>query len=97
MIEDSETLIIEKIKSDYSMSEISQIVESNGGELLGLYISEKQQGFVQITLKISTADIHEIMHAYRRYDYKIISLHENDIYLEDLKSRSDYLQKYLDM
>jgi Mg/Co/Ni transporter MgtE len=97
MIEDSETLIIEKIKSDYSMSEISQIAESNGGELLGLYISEKQQGFVQITLKISTVDIHEIMHAYRRYDYKIISMHENDIYLEDLKSRSDYLQKYLDM
>ena len=97
MIEDSETLIIEKIKSDYSMSEISQIVESNGGKLLGLYISKKQQGYVQITLKISTADIHEIMHAYRRYDYKIISMHENDIYLEDLKSRSDYLQKYLDI
>jgi len=65
--------------------------------LLGLYLSEQQQDFVQITLKISTEDIHEIVHAFRRYDYKIISMHENDIYLEDLKSRSDYLQKYLDM
>ncbi|TXD47930.1 CBS domain-containing protein [Polaribacter sp. IC073] len=97
MIEDSETLIIEKLESDYSMSEVTQIVESNGGKLLGMYISEKQQGLVQVTLKISTEDIHEIMHTYRRYDYKIISTHENDVYLEDLKNRSDYLQKYLEM
>jgi CBS domain-containing protein len=97
MTEDGETLVIQKMKSDYSVSEISQIVESNGGALLGLYLSEQQQDFVQITLKISTEDIHEIVHAFRRYDYKIISMHENDIYLEDLKSRSDYLQKYLDI
>ena len=97
MIEDSETLIIEKLESDYSMSEVAQIVESNGGKLLGLYISEKKQGAVQITLKISTEDIHEITHTYRRYDYKIVSTHENDVYLEDLKNRSDYLQKYLEM
>jgi predicted transcriptional regulator len=97
MTEDGENLVIQKMKSDYSISEISQIIESNGGALLGLYLSEQQQDFVQITLKISTEDIHEIVHAFRRYDYKIISMHENDIYLEDLKSRSDYLQKYLDM
>jgi predicted transcriptional regulator len=97
MIENSETLIIEKQQSDYSMAEISQIVESNGGKLLGMYLSEKQQDLAQITLKISTEDIHEIMHTFRRYAYKIISTHENDVYLEDLKSRSDYLQKYLEM
>jgi predicted transcriptional regulator len=97
MIEDSETLIIEKLESEYSMGELAQIVESNGGKLLGLYLSEKQKDFVQVTLKISTEDIHEIMNTFRRYDYKVISTHENDIYLEDLKNRSDYLQKYLEM
>ena len=97
MMEKSETLIIEKLESDYSMAEVAQIVESNGGKLLGMYLSEKHQNLVQITLKISTEDIHEIMHAYRRYDYKIISTHANDMYLEDLKNRSDYLQKYLEM
>ena len=65
--------------------------------MLGLYISEKQQDVVQVTLKVITEDIHEIMHTFRRYDYKIISTHENDVYLEDLKNRSDYLQKYLEM
>ena len=97
MIEESETLIIEKLRNDYSMSQIVQIVESNGGELLGLYISEKNSEFIQITLKIVSDEINEIMQTFRRYDYKIISMHENDIYLEDLKNRSEYLKKYLEM
>ena len=97
MIEESETLIIEKQETDFSMSEISQIVEANGGKLLGLYVSEKQNNFVQITLKIVSEEINEIIQTFRRYDYKIVSTHENDIYLEDLKNRSEYLQKYLEM
>ena len=97
MIENSETVIIEKIENDYSMSEIAQIIESNSGKLLGLYISEKKDGIVQVTLKIVSEDINKVMHTFRRYDYKIISSHENDVYLEDLKNRSEYLQKYLEM
>lgn len=97
MIEESETLIIEKTRTDYSMSEITQIIESNGGKLLGLYVSEKKLDSIQITLKVISNDINEIMQTFRRYEYKIISMHENDIYLEDLKNRSEYLQKYLEM
>ncbi|WP_299012613.1 CBS domain-containing protein [uncultured Polaribacter sp.] len=97
MIENSETLIIENNEKDYSISQIAQIIESNDAKVLGLYISERKNEIVQITTKIVTADINEIMHTFRRYDYKIISTHENDIYLEDLKNRSDYLQKYLEM
>lgn len=97
MIEASETLIVEKLEDDYSMSEISQIVESNGGKLLGLYISQKENASIQVTLKIISEEINEIMHTFRRYNYKVISTHENDIYLEDLKNRSEYLKKYLEM
>ena len=97
MHEESETLIVEKLENDYSMSEVTQIVETNGGKILGIYISEKQDGFVQITLKVISNEINEIMHTFRRYNYEIISTHENDIYLEDLKNRSEYLQKYLEM
>ncbi|KOY51959.1 CBS domain-containing protein [Polaribacter dokdonensis] len=97
MIEESETLIVEKLELDYSMGEVSQIVEANGGKLLGVYISEKSKDFVQVTLKIVSDEINEIIQTFRRYDYKIVSNHENDIYLEDLKNRSDYLQKYLEM
>ena len=97
MVEESETLIIEQLKNVYSMSQIVQIIESNGGQLLGLYISEKKENFIQVTLNIVTNEINEIMQTFRRYDYKIISMHENDMYLKDLKNRTEYLQKYLEI
>ena len=97
MFEQSETLIIAKLKNDYSMSQIVQIIESNGGKLLGMYISEKKLDMIQVTVKFISKEINEIMQTLRRYDYNIISIHENDLYLEDLKNRSEYLQKYLEI
>ncbi|MDP5104956.1 MAG: CBS domain-containing protein [Polaribacter sp.] len=97
MLEESEILIIEKLENDYSMSEVVQIVETNGGKITGIYVSEKLDDVVQLTLKIVSDEINEIMQTFRRYDYKIISTHQNDLYLEDLKNRSEYLQKYLEM
>jgi predicted transcriptional regulator len=97
MAEESETIVIEKSKKEYSMGEIAQIVEASGGKLLGMYISEKTNDLAQITLKIASQETNEIIQTFRRYGYKIVSNHEDDIYLEDLKNRSDYLQKYLDL
>lgn len=93
--EDGFTLILEKKKDEYSMSEIAQITESNKGILLGCFISNKKSTTIELTLKIATQDINEIIQSFRRYNYQIISEHEDDYYLEELKNRSDYLQKFL--
>jgi CBS domain-containing protein len=90
-------IVAEKLNKDFSTSEVNQIVESNGGKVLGFYISSEISDATQITIKISSDDINEIIQTFRRYDYNIISQHEDDFYLQDLKDRSDYLQKYLDM
>lgn len=34
---------------------------------------------------------------FRRYNYEIISEHQEDTYITNLKERSDYLDKYLNM
>ena len=88
-------LVVEKNNTDYSMSEIAQIVESNNGSLLGCYISSKLGDRVALTLKISSQEINEIIQTFRRYNYTIITEHKDDFYLEDLKNRSEYLQKFL--
>ena len=90
-------LVIEKGVNDYSFSEISQIVESNDGKLLGAFISKMNSDLVQVTLKIGNTGLNEIIQTFRRYSYNIISGHEEDSYIESLKERSDYLNKYLDM
>ncbi|WP_044399993.1 CBS domain-containing protein [Lacinutrix sp. Hel_I_90] len=90
-------LIVEKGLTDYSFSEISQIVESNDGKLLGAFISKIENDVAQITLKINNANLNDIMQSFRRYSYNILTGHEDDTYLISLKERSDYLKKYLNM
>ena len=82
---------------DYSMSQISQIVESNNGKLLGMFVSEAENDTIEITLKISMGAINEIVQSFRRYGYEITSEHLEDNYINNLKERSDYLNKYLNM
>lgn len=90
-------LVIEKGINDYSFSEISQIVESNGGKLLGAFVSKMKPDLVQVTLKIGNGGLNTIIQTFRRYSYNIVSGHEDDSYVESLKDRSDYLKKYLNI
>lgn len=97
MKEEGGILVVEKNLVDYSMSEAAQIVESNNGRLLGLFVSETNTEKVQITMKISLGGLSEIIQTFRRYNYEIISEHQEDTYLNTLKDRSDYLDKYLNI
>ena len=90
-------LIVEKGINDYSFSEISQIVESNNAKLFGAFISKIENDVVEITIKVGNTTLSDIIQTFRRYSYNIISGHEDDAFLEDLKERSDYLNKYLNM
>lgn len=90
-------LIVEKGINDYSFSEISQIVESNNAKLFGTFISKIENDVVEITIKVGNTTLSDIIQTFRRYSYNIISGHEDDAFLEDLKERSDYLNKYLNM
>ncbi len=90
-------VVIKKGVLDFSMSQIAQIVESNNGKILGLFISDADSDTVQITVKISLGAMNEIIQTFRRYNYEIISEHQEDTYINSLKERSDYLDKYLNI
>lgn len=90
-------IVVEKGINDYSFSELSQIVESNNGRLLGAFVSKMNSDLIQITLKVSTGGLSDIIQTFRRYSYNVISGHDEDRYIESLKERSDYLNKYLNI
>lgn len=90
-------LIVEKGFNDYSFSEVCQIVESNDGKMLGCFISKTKNDIAQITLKIGDTMLNDIIQSFRRYSYNIVSDHESDTLIENLKERSDYLNKYLNI
>ncbi|MAP80528.1 MAG: acetoin utilization protein acuB [Aequorivita sp.] len=90
-------IVVEKDNQDYSFSEICQIVESNGTRIFGVFISKIENDLVQVTLKIGHTGMNSIVQTFRRYNYNVVSQHEEDKFLEDLKQRSDYLDKYLNI
>lgn len=90
-------LVVATGVKDYSFSEISQIVESNNARLIGGFITDMQNDVVQVTIKISTANFDKVLQTFRRYNYQIIFGNSDDQFLEDLKNRSDYLDKYLNV
>lgn len=90
-------IIVEKGIHDYSFSEICQIIESNDTKILGVFISKLENDIMQATIKIGHAGMNAIVQTFRRYSYNVVSSHEEDLFVDDLRKRSNYLDKYLNM
>ncbi len=95
--EEGGIIVVKKEIANFSMSQVAQIVESNNAKLLGLFISRTDSNFIEFTLKISQGSLNDIIQTFRRYEYEIISEHQEDSYIKNLKDRSDYLDKYLNI
>lgn len=90
-------LVVSKGVKDYSFSEIAQIVESNNAKLLGGFVTDIKNDIVQVTIKITAENLNEITQTFRRYNYTILYGNADDLFMEDLKQRSNYLDKYLNV
>lgn len=90
-------LVIAKPLRDYSFSEIAQIVEGNNTRMMGAFISGIRDEVAEITLKMGDANVNEVIQTFRRYGYHILSGSVDDHFLEDLRQRSDYLDKFLNV
>ena len=97
LYESGAVIVIEKGSTDYSFSEIAQIVESNDSKIYGFFVSNYRDHITEITLKISPANVNAVLQTFRRYSYDVVSAAEDDSYLDALKERSDYLDKYLNI
>lgn len=90
-------IVVEKGFKDYSLSEISQVIESSNVHLLGLFVSKIENDLAQITIKINPTGINEVIQSLRRYGYNIISQHQEDAFNKNIRDRSKYLDKYLNI
>jgi CBS domain containing-hemolysin-like protein len=97
LYESGNVIVVSKGSTDYSFSEISQIVESNDAKIYGLFISGHRDHLTEITVKINSANLNAVLQTFRRYSYEVLSSIEDDSYLDALKERSDYLDKYLNI
>ncbi len=84
---------------DYSLAQITQIVEGNDAKILSLYIHERDESTrMTVTLKINVIDLSRIIQTFVRYDYTIKAVYMDESMWGDLyDDRFEQFMKYLDI
>ena len=92
-------IIIELNQNDFYLSQISQIVESNGAKILSLYTKNRENSMLmEVTIKINMTDISSIIQTFVRYDYNIKAVYMDDSKLTDLyNERYELFMNYLNI
>ena len=84
---------------DYSLAEISRLVEENNAKILSSSIKEDEldSNKIRLTLKINILDLTAIIATLERFEYRIIARFQETKVEEGEKDRIDMLLKYLDI
>lgn len=83
---------------DYSLVEIANIIEGNGGKVLSSYIKSKPNSTkIEVTIKTNKDDLSGILQTFNRYEYTVIASFDKSGASEDYKQRYDAFMHFLNM
>jgi CBS domain-containing protein len=91
-------IVLELNPNDYSLSEISRIVESNDAKILSLFIKPSPVlSKMEITLKVNRVNIEAIIQSFERFNYEITAYFgenkkDDDLLVERYESLLTYLK-----
>lgn len=83
---------------DYSLSEISRLIETNEARILGssINIDNNDPTKFRLTLKVNREDVTHIIATLERFSYKVIAKYHEAASITNEKERLDLLLRYLD-
>ncbi|WP_320113155.1 CBS domain-containing protein [Draconibacterium orientale] len=92
-------LVIEMNVSDYSVAQISQIVESNDVKILSFFIDRKPgSNVLDVILKLDSDELSGVVQALMRYDYHVKAIYQDRSMLNDLyQDRFDQFMKFMNI
>ena len=92
-------LVLSMSSNDYSLSELSRLVEENNARILSSSIRQDptDNSKIKVTLKINLEDISSIVATLERFEYKIISRFQETEVTESDRDKIDELLKFLDI
>lgn len=99
VLEPGAIIILELNHNDYSLTQISQIVESNGAKILSLYTTNRMSSMIlDVTIKINMTDISSIIQTFVRYDYTIKAVYMDDSLITDMyNERYELFMNYMNI
>ena len=92
-------IVLSLKENDYSLSQISRLVESNDAKILSSFVvnDEHVASNIKVTLKLNRMDLSRIIATFERYDYRIIAHFQETELMNSDKERLDLLIKYLNI
>jgi CBS domain-containing protein len=97
-VEPGSIIVLSMRKRDYSLVEISQIIESENAAILSTFISsDVNSENVIVTIKVNKQDISNIISSFERYEYDVKATFTETDFADTLKERYDLLMSYLNV
>ncbi|HEY5826050.1 MAG TPA: CBS domain-containing protein [Cyclobacteriaceae bacterium] len=92
-------LVLSMNHTDYSLAEISRLIEENHAKILSSIVKEDPLDTVKLrlTLKINQLDLSRIVATLERFGYKVIGRYHETKPVGDDRERIDMLLRYLDI
>ncbi|MCU4177536.1 CBS domain-containing protein [Carboxylicivirga sp. N1Y90] len=90
---------LELLPRDYSLAEISRIVEDADAKILSLYVSQTSGvDRIGVTIKLNRTDLTAVINAFDRYDYQVKTTYAGDnLYDQAAQKNYDALMNYLNV
>jgi len=91
-------IVLEMERSQFALSEISRIVESNDCTILHLNSNaDPITGLLTVTLHLNKREISAVVATFERYDYDVIYFFGNEKFENEIHSNYRHLMNYLDI
>jgi predicted transcriptional regulator len=90
-------LVLELWEKDYSMQQISRIIEENNAKILSTSVSPGEGGKIEVNLKLNQPDLNAIISSFERFGYYVKANYQESVYTEDLRKRYDELMRILNI
>ena len=91
-------IMLELNINDYSLAQISQIVEGNDAKILSSYITSNVDSTkIELTIKVNKDDLSAILQTFNRYGYSVKASFHLGEYDKDMKGRFDEFIHYLNI
>lgn len=90
-------LVLEMWDKDYSMQQISRIIEENNAKILSTSVSPGEGGKIEVNIKINQPDLNAIISSFERFGYNVKANYQESAYTEDLRKRYDELMRILNI
>jgi predicted transcriptional regulator len=91
-------IILEMSINDYSLTEIANIVESNGVKVLNMVVmNHPESTLIDVVLKLNTNEPGGVIQTFERYDYQVKAVIDEEFDKDELKERYNSLMKYLNI